>query len=65
MVSRFIQNPHESNWKETKRIFIYLQGTVHYGVFYSSRSAVSLLPYIDSDWAWDSLDRKSIVGYIF
>ena len=43
----------------------YLQGTLHYGVFYSSSATVSLSGYIDSDWAGDSSDRWSTVGYVF
>ena len=49
MVSRFMQNPHESHWLAAKRIFHYIQGTMHYGVFYSSKANVSLLGYTNSD----------------
>jgi hypothetical protein len=65
LVSRFMQRPHESHWKETKRIMGYLKGTVNYGVFYSSSATVSLLGYTDSDWVGDSLDRRSTAGYLF
>ena len=43
----------------------YLQGTLHYGVFYSSSTTVSLFGYTDSNWAGDSSDRRTIVGYVF
>ena len=65
LVSRFMQKPHESHWKVAKRILIYLQGTLHYSVFYSSSTTVSLFGYTDSDWAGDSSDRRSTVGYVF
>jgi hypothetical protein len=57
MVSRFMQNPHDNHWKETKRILRYLQGTLHYGVFYSSKASISLLGYTNSDWVGDTTDK--------
>jgi hypothetical protein len=65
MVSRFMHKPHEIHWQEAKRILIYLQGTMNYGVFYSSRATISLLGYTDFDWVGDSSDRWSTAGYIF
>ena len=56
MVSRFMQKPHESHWLAAKRILRYIQGSMHYGVFYSSNTNVSLLGYTDSDWAGDCSD---------
>ena len=38
---------------------------MNYGVFYSSNVIVSLLGYIDYDWAGDSSDRQSTTGYPF
>ena len=40
LVSRFMQQPHEIHWKVAKRFLRYLQGTLHYGVFYSSSTTV-------------------------
>lgn len=65
MISTFMQKPHESHWKESKRILKYLQGTLNYGVFYSNTALVSLLGYIDFDWARDITDRRSIARYVF
>ena len=65
MVSRFMQKPHEIHWTTKKRILRYLQGTLHYGVFYSRRDTLSLLGYIDFDWAGDTSYRVSLAGYIF
>lgn len=42
-ISRFMQNPHENNWTTTRRILIYLQGTLHYGVFYSNMANVLVI----------------------
>ena len=60
-----MQQPHESHWQATKRIMRYLQGTLYYGVFYSSSTTVSLFGYTDSVWEGDSFDRWSTVGYVF
>jgi hypothetical protein len=50
LVSKFMQNPHENHWKVAKRVLRYLQGTLHYGVFYSRKASISLLGYTDYDW---------------
>ena len=60
-----MQQPHEIHWQETKRILRYLQGKLHYGVFYSSSTTISLSPYTDSDLASDGSDRRSTAGYEF
>ena len=60
-----MQQPHEIHWQAAKMILRYLQGILHYGVFYSSSTIVSLSGYTDSDWAGDSSDRQSTAGYVF
>ena len=65
MISQFMQQPHEIHWQANKRILRDLQGTLHYGVFYSSNATILLSGYTDSDWEDDSYDRWSTVGYIF
>ena len=32
--SRYMQTPHESDWKEAKRILRYIQGTIQFGIHY-------------------------------
>ena len=48
-----MHSPGSKHWQTVKRIFCYLQGTIHLGLFYPK--GVSLLPYLhaffDSDWA--------------
>ena len=51
-----MQKPNESHWLVANRILYYIQGTMHYGVFYSMKANVSLLGYTDSDWVGDSSD---------
>ena len=36
-VSCYMQTPHESHWKATKRILRYIQGTIQFGIHYSTR----------------------------
>jgi len=47
LVSRFMQKPHDNHWKGTKNNLRYLQGTLHYGVFYSSKDSFSLIAHTD------------------
>jgi hypothetical protein len=65
LVSRYMQTPHESHWKATKRILRYVHGTVHFRIHYSSEGTPLLVGFTDSDWASDPDDRKSTVGYVF
>jgi hypothetical protein len=62
-VSRFMQEPHELHWKVAKRILRYVQGTITFGIHYTADSTLYLIGFIDSDWAGDSIDRKSTSGY--
>ncbi|XP_059070501.1 secreted RxLR effector protein 161-like [Cryptomeria japonica] len=65
LVSRFIQEPHEMHWKEAKQILHYVQGTHSYGIYYTACVCIGLVGYIDLDWAGDSKDCKSTLGYYF
>ena len=49
-----------------KHIFHYLHGTSHYKLEFQSNNSTlsSLKAFIDSDWAGDQVDRKSISGFI-
>jgi hypothetical protein len=62
-VSKFMQEPHELHWKDAKRILRYVQGTITFGIHYAMDSTLDLIGFIDSDWAGDSIDRKSTSGY--
>nr|GEZ22826.1 hypothetical protein [Tanacetum cinerariifolium] len=44
---------------DVKRIFRYLKGKPHLGLWYPKDSPFNLLAYLDSDYAGASLDRKS------
>jgi hypothetical protein len=64
VVSRFMQDPKESHWKEVKQIVHYLKGTTHFGIKYC-QSSDSLVGFTDFDWASDNDDQKSTSGYVF
>nr|GEV10982.1 hypothetical protein [Tanacetum cinerariifolium] len=47
---------------DVKRIFRYLKGKPHLGLWYPKDSTFDLVAYSDSDYAGASLDRKSTTG---
>ena len=63
--SRYMQEPHELHWKETKRILHYVQGTRDYGIHYATGTQLDLIGFIDWDWVGDGNDRKSTSGFVF
>ena len=60
-----MQTPHESNWKETKRILRYIRGTIQFGIHYSTEGKPLLVGFTYSDWVGDPDDQKSTAGYVF
>jgi hypothetical protein len=62
-VSKFMQEPHELHWKAAKRILQYVQGTITLGIHYAADSTLDLTSFTNSDWAGNSIDRKSTSGY--
>ena len=65
VASRYMDQPHEIHWKATKRILNFVQGTRTHGIFYKDKSDLDLIGFTNSDWAGDSIDRKSTSGYVF
>nr|GEW27031.1 hypothetical protein [Tanacetum cinerariifolium] len=45
-----------------KRIFRYIKGTTHLGLWYPKGSGIKTVVYVDSDHAGDYVDRKSTSG---
>nr|GEZ68869.1 hypothetical protein [Tanacetum cinerariifolium] len=60
--ARFQVTPKASHLHAVKRIFRYLKGKPHLGLWYPKDSPFDLVAYSDSDYAGASLDRKSITG---
>ena len=48
-----------------KKVLRYLKGTEYFGLMYSDNCDVELTGYSDLDWAGDTDDRKSTLGYAF
>ena len=46
--------------------FRYLKGTIEYGItFVRQKSDLSVVGYVDADYARDLDDRRSTTGYVF
>ncbi|GKF27978.1 hypothetical protein Tco_0094320, partial [Tanacetum coccineum] len=60
--TRFQVTPKVSHLHAVKRIFRYLKGQPKLGLWYPRDSPFDLEPFLDSDYARASLDRKSTTG---
>nr|GEW81248.1 hypothetical protein [Tanacetum cinerariifolium] len=60
--ARFQVTPKVSHLHAVKRIFRYLKGKPHLGLWYLKDSSFNLVAYSDSDYAGASLDRKFTTG---
>nr|GEV84927.1 uncharacterized mitochondrial protein AtMg00810-like [Tanacetum cinerariifolium] len=60
--AHFYVTPKASHLHTVKRIFRYLKGKLHLGLWYLKDSPFNLVAYSDSDYAGASLDRESIIG---
>ncbi|CAL2228237.1 unnamed protein product [Prunus armeniaca] len=60
---QFLQQPTTTHLIVVKRILRYIQGTLDYGIQFTS-GFLELQAYTDADWAGDPNDRKSTSGYV-
>ncbi|GKD20030.1 hypothetical protein Tco_1221733 [Tanacetum coccineum] len=60
--ARFQEAPKTSHLKAVKRIFRYIKGTSHLGLWYPKGTGLETIIYADSDHAGDYVDRKSTSG---
>nr|GEZ21120.1 hypothetical protein [Tanacetum cinerariifolium] len=60
--ARFQVTLKASHLHAVKRIFRYLKGKPHFGLWYPKDSPFELVAYLDSDYVGASLDRKSTTG---
>ena len=65
LVSLYMQYPHESHWKESKRKLWYIRGSVKFRIHYSTWETLLLVCFTNSDWDGDLDDWKSTIGYAF
>ncbi|GJW23923.1 hypothetical protein Tco_0037734 [Tanacetum coccineum] len=62
--ARYQARPTEKHLKEVKRIFRYLRGTIHMGLWYPKGSGFELTAFLDADHAGCVDTRKSTSGGI-
>nr|GEV39173.1 retrovirus-related Pol polyprotein from transposon TNT 1-94 [Tanacetum cinerariifolium] len=60
---RFQEAPKTSHIEVVKRIFRYIKGTTHLGLWYPKRTDIETVVYADSDYVRDYVDRKSTSGH--
>ena len=48
IAARYMKEPHELHWKETKCILHYVQGTRGYGIHYAAGAQLDLIGFTDS-----------------
>ena len=64
-LSQFMSDPKHIHLVVAKHVLRYVQGTITYGLKYTSSSVVFLSGYSDSNWAGRAVDRKSTSSYFF
>ncbi|GJW06539.1 retrovirus-related pol polyprotein from transposon TNT 1-94 [Tanacetum coccineum] len=62
LYARFQEAPKTSHLKAVKRIFRYIKGTTHLGLWYPKGTDIETVVYADSDHAGDYVDQKSTSG---
>ncbi|GKA68892.1 hypothetical protein Tco_0768809 [Tanacetum coccineum] len=62
LCAHFQKDPKTSHLEAVKRIFLYVKGTTHLGLWYPKWSDIEAVVYADSDHAGDYVDRKSTSG---
>ncbi|GKA94685.1 retrovirus-related pol polyprotein from transposon TNT 1-94 [Tanacetum coccineum] len=60
--ARFQENPKTTHLEAVKRIFRYIRGTSHLGLWYPKGTEIETIVYADFDHAGDYVDRKSTSG---
>jgi hypothetical protein len=64
-VVRFQETPKETHVMVVKRIFIYLKGTIEFVLWYLKGNDLTMVAYIDVDFAGSIDDRRSTIGAAF
>ncbi|GKC60848.1 hypothetical protein Tco_1088446 [Tanacetum coccineum] len=62
LCARFQENPKTTHLEAVKRIFRYIRGTSHLGLWCPKGTGIETIVYADSDHAGDYVDRKSNSG---
>ncbi|GJS69401.1 hypothetical protein Tco_0702242 [Tanacetum coccineum] len=59
LCARFQEDPKTSHLEAVKRIFRYIKGTTHLGLWHPKGTGIETVVYAESDHAGDYVDRKS------
>nr|GEX32454.1 retrovirus-related Pol polyprotein from transposon TNT 1-94 [Tanacetum cinerariifolium] len=62
LCARFQEAPKTSHLEAVKRIFRYIKGTTHLGLWYSKGTGIETIVFSESDHAGDYVDQKSTSG---
>nr|GEY30309.1 copia protein [Tanacetum cinerariifolium] len=62
LCTRFQEAPKTSHLEAVKRIFRYIKGTTHLGLWYPKGTSIETVIYANSDHVGDYVDRKSTSG---
>ncbi|GKB11600.1 retrovirus-related pol polyprotein from transposon TNT 1-94 [Tanacetum coccineum] len=62
LCARFQEDPKTSHLEAVKRIFQYIKGTTHLGLWYPKGTGIETVVYAESDHAGDYVGRKSTSG---
>nr|GEW01195.1 retrotransposon protein, putative, unclassified [Tanacetum cinerariifolium] len=62
LCARFQEDPTTSHLEAVKRIFQYIKGNMHLGLWYPKGLGIETIVYADSDHVGDYVDRKSTSG---
>ncbi|KAM1278709.1 hypothetical protein ACFX2J_030693 [Malus domestica] len=63
IVSQFMHSPSMDHLKIVHRVLRYLKGSIGRGILMRNNSHTQISGYTDVDWAVNSLDRKSTIGF--
>ncbi|GJT78953.1 hypothetical protein Tco_1045678 [Tanacetum coccineum] len=63
LCARFQEAPKTSHLEAVKRIFRYIKGTTHLGLWYPKGTDIETVVHADSDHSGDYVDRKSTSGF--
>ncbi|KAJ8719262.1 hypothetical protein PYW07_016818 [Mythimna separata] len=64
-LSQFNNCHTDEHWAYAKRILKYLKKTINFGIKYCADGNTKIKGFVDSDWANDSVDRRSYTGFCF
>ncbi|GJZ27162.1 hypothetical protein Tco_0571415 [Tanacetum coccineum] len=59
LCARFQENPKTTHLEAVKRIFRYIRGTTHLGLWYPKGTGIETIVYADSDHTGNYVNRKS------